>query len=575
MAGVPEDGRQCEQDAEIRATLQTNVVSITVKKPGVSRDTLRAIIQATGEHPYKIGLNVSVSRLDGSAWPSSRLVVGAVTAVPTNQTSVSAFGQFIEWHNPYPPLYWAADLDNAHFSDTWEQAFHLRLECDNKLDCVADGDILETIVSVKSQQDARLSSRVTILAMVESLMSCENSKAQMTQAGKIVQGSAISAENSLRVRIEAFDVDGYMISRTRAEIEFRCNNETLLLQPWSPGSNEYVAEVPPDLLLHLGQFDLVVRALNGWNQTSRKMAPCDLLRITLVATSQSSQPLNPTWIALGFFIALLCLLAGLSLCWYLRSSNASKRLAERKRRLLHELQKEYSVTGNLGPMNSVNSDGDLPLHIALACSAPCSLVSAILASYPEGAQRVDARGNLPLHVLVQGLSNQTDWKAAQSSMSLLLEAFPGGILQPDMHSKLPIQILLDACLHTAGSGELGIELGFPLDCNGSAGNWLCLLAHSPKQVLLSPPKESFVLSPTASRVPSSTPPDSHSTSILRSEWLVDKIITRAQDSRRATIQELAYATDAWGREAWAVATKEHRKCLWKYLLFCGRYGCRS
>jgi hypothetical protein len=226
MAGVPEDGRQCEQDAEIRATLQTNVVSITVKKPGVSRDTLRAIIQATGEHPYKIGLNVSVSRLDGSAWPSSRLVVGAVTAVPTNQTSVSAFGQFIEWHNPYPPLYWAADLDNAHFSDTWEQAFHLRLECDNKLDCVADGDILETIVSVKSQQDARLSSRVTILAMVESLMSCENSKAQMTQAGKIVQGSAISAENSLRVRIEAFDVDGYMISRTRAEIEFRCNNDS-------------------------------------------------------------------------------------------------------------------------------------------------------------------------------------------------------------------------------------------------------------------------------------------------------------------------------------------------------------
>jgi hypothetical protein len=295
------------------------------------------------------------------------------------------------------------------------------------------------------------------------------------------------------------------------------------------------------------------------------MAPCDLLRLTVVATSQSSQPFNPTWIVLGFFIALLCLLAGLSLWWYLRSSNAGKRLAERKRRLLHELQKEYSATGNLGLMHAVNSDGDLPLHIAMVCSAPHSLVSAILASYPEGAQTEDARGNLPLHLLVQGLSNQTDWKAAHSSMSLLLQAFPRGLVQPDMHSKLPIQILLDACLHTAGSGELGVELGFPLDCNGSAGNWLSLLANSPKQVLPSP----------LEAVSSSTPPELHSTSMLRSEWLVDAIITRAQDSRRATIQELAYATDTWGREAWAVATKEHRKCLWKYLLFRGRYGCRS
>jgi hypothetical protein len=551
--GVPKDGRQCEQDAKLTATLETQVVSIAVKKPGVGRDTLRAITQATGERTYNFGLKVNVSRLDGSAWPSSRILVGAVAAVPTDQPLASAFGQYIEWHDSYPPLYWAADLDDTQkFSDRTEQAFRVRLECKSTQDCAVDGDVLETIISVNSQQDARLSSQVIILTTVESLVSCENSKAEMTQAGKIVRGNGVSAETSVTIRIHAIDVDGYMINRSRAEIEFRCSNETLLLQPWSPGSNQYVAEIPADLLSRLGQFDLVVRALNGWNQTSREMAPCDLLRIRMFATS--SQPFNPVWIFIGLFIVLLFMLAGLMLCWYSRSANAAKRLAARKRRLLHELQKEYSMTGKLGPMDRLNADGDLPLHIALACGAPHTLVRAILASYPEAAKTADARGNLPLHLLLQSLSSQTDWKAAYSSMSLLLQAFPGGKVQPNMHSKLPIQMILDACLPAAGSDDLGVELGFPLDCNGSAGNWLYLLANSPKQGLQS---------------------DSHSTPLLASEWLVEEIIKHAQETQRATIQQLAYATDTGGREAWAVATKEHRKRLWKYLLFCGRYDARS
>jgi hypothetical protein len=268
----------------------------------------------------------------------------------------------------------------------------------------------------------------------------------------------------------------------------------------------------------------------------------------------SSQPLNPIWIVIGLFIVLLFMLAGLMFCWYSHSSNAAKRLAARKRRLLHELQKEYSMTGKLGPMDRVNPDGDLPLHIAVACGAPHTLMRAILASYPEGAKTADARGNLPLHLLLHGLSSQTDWKETYTSMSLLLQAFPGGKVQLNMHSKLPIQMILDACLPAAGGDDLGVELAFPLDCNGSAGNWLYLLADSPKQDL-QPPSNS----------------DSHSTPLLRSEWLVEEIIKHAQETQRATIQQLAYATDTGGREAWAVATKEHRKRLWKYLLFCGRY----
>ena len=123
-----------------------------------------------------------------------------------------------------------------------------------------------------------------------------------------------------------------------------------------------------------------------------------------------------------------------------------------------------------------------------------------------------------------------------------------------MDKKLPIQIILDARLPAAqaGSCEIGVELGFPQDCNGGASNWHYLLADNPKKPTLL---------------------GSHSTPVLASDGLVEEIIGHAQKTRRATIQELAYATDAGGREAWAVATKDlHRKCLWKHLLFCGRYA---
>jgi hypothetical protein len=305
MPGVPEDGRDCQQDAKLTATLQTQVVSITIRKPGVSRDTLRTIVQAVGDRSYNFRLSVNVSLLDGSAWPSSRVVVGSVTGVATKQSS--AFGQHIEWRKPYPPVYWIANADNTSrkVSDRAEQEFQVRLECEDQRDCAADGDVIETTIFVTSQQDARVGANVIVLTTVESLMSCENSKLEMMQAGKIVLGSGVSAETSLTIHVEAVDVDGFKISRTRAEIEFRCSNQILPVQPWRPESiNEYVAEIPPDLLLRLGQFDLVVRALNGWNRTSRQMAPCDLLRVSMLAVAP--KPPSPTGLSAteGAFIGI-------------------------------------------------------------------------------------------------------------------------------------------------------------------------------------------------------------------------------------------------------------------------------
>jgi hypothetical protein len=218
------------------------------------------------------------------------------------------------------------------------------------------------------------------------------------------------------------------------------------------------------------------------------------------------------------------------------------------------LQTKFNIDGAIAaPMDRVNADGDLPIHYALECGAPRTLVSAILSKYPEGARTKDARGNLPLHLLLQRLSRETDWAEAHASMCLLLAAFPEGKTEADMDKQLPIEILLNARL-PAASSALGVELAFPLDCKSGSGNWHCLLAHSP---------------------PEPTKLDSHVTSVLSSDVLVEEIIKHAQNTRRATIEQLAYATDSNCREAWAVATKENRKCLWKYLLCCGRYASQS
>jgi hypothetical protein len=214
------------------------------------------------------------------------------------------------------------------------------------------------------------------------------------------------------------DVDGLKISRTWAEIEFRCSNQILPVQPWRPGINEYVAEIPPDLLLRLGQFDLVVRALSGWNRTSREMAPCDLLRVSMFAIASNTpsstglSPLESTFIGISI-VLLVFMMAGLIGCWYRGEKNVAKRRAARKRRLLHELQKKYDIDGTLAPVDRVNADGDLPIHYALECGAAHSLVRAILSKHREGAKAKDARGNLPLHLLLQGLSRPRTWRTSQ------------------------------------------------------------------------------------------------------------------------------------------------------------------
>ncbi len=465
----------------------------------------------------------------------------------------------------------------------------LSIECEagNPI-CPSDGDLIESRFSFVASEIEH-SPFVTIVTEVQAVPSC-----RWTRVAVIPELGVLFHDSSqLEVRIWALDADNLPIIYSQPKLtvlwgspvdssQSLQNSSALDTRRALPGTHEYMSVIPLELRQTPGHYKLIVQLVDGWNSENGNTSTCDIFEhafsvlcadgFTQVMSAGTPQCKEGTFqtVTLEFIVVLLVALVLVTVIafillrwWYARSATTAAKRSALRKALCHKLQKQYAMTGTLGPMDQVNADGDLPIHYAAECAVPCTLLSAILSSYPAGAKTADAQGNLPLHLLLRGLSSQSDWKEASSLMRVLLEAFPAGKVQADMHSKLPIQIFLDVCPPAASRHEVGVELGFPFDCNGGADNWLCLLAHSPPKAPC-PPKAAALDCYSPKGMP-----------VLAAEWLVEAIIKYSEETRRATIQQLAYATDAAGREAWAVATKANRKCLSKYLLFCGRYATLS
>ena len=97
--GAPEDGRQCEQDASLRAMLGSESAVIAVVKPASRTNrTLTLIADAHGEAELTVAFNVTISRFEAS----SGAVIAANGSIRIDQRSVSAFGQHVEWRQKPP-----------------------------------------------------------------------------------------------------------------------------------------------------------------------------------------------------------------------------------------------------------------------------------------------------------------------------------------------------------------------------------------------------------------------------------------------------------------------------------------
>lgn len=73
----------------------------------------------------------------------------------------------------------------------------------------------------------------------------------------------------------------------------------------------------------------------------------------------------------------------------------------------------------------------LPIHAAIIFKAPDSVVEALLAAYPKGAQCKDDQGMLPLHLAFRHGSSE-------GTVNLLLAAFPQSVEVQDRKGRIPL-----------------------------------------------------------------------------------------------------------------------------------------
>jgi hypothetical protein len=120
--GWPEDGQRCEQDASLRAVLQSESFSIAVTKPGIVANlALSLIVEAQGEAELAVEFNVSMTRVE--ALSSKMTAVGRSLRI--DQPSVSAFGQHIEWKQRPPDATWRANAGREQLCERGHEAARL------------------------------------------------------------------------------------------------------------------------------------------------------------------------------------------------------------------------------------------------------------------------------------------------------------------------------------------------------------------------------------------------------------------------------------------------------------------
>ena len=272
--GTLPNGRQCQQQTKIKLLTQTNLVTLSVKKPSFRTDAVAVIFSASGETSFRASYSRrTLLRRDSRAIAQS-----------DDGLHARVFGLAFEWRDPQPASVETMSLDAAkqRYSNAIEHTFTLSLQCaleafgssvGNSTACPQDGDTIETTIYVTPQAGNGMStvpSEIRILAEVQSVVSCERTKPTVrVMAGTELGG--IRPSSPLSVHLLAMDMDDQPIRFSRAELELTWDKSAVPFD-WLRG--EYSWNIPPDR--EPGDHEIVV---------SLKGANCTLLRRTVIVTS--------------------------------------------------------------------------------------------------------------------------------------------------------------------------------------------------------------------------------------------------------------------------------------------------
>jgi hypothetical protein len=265
--------------------LQSQAVSMTVPKPGNGSTAVQLVVQAVGKSRMAAAYSASMARRSGAA-DDAVLPDSNRTWSCLDEAGLSLDGHHVVWSMAPPARNSKFELDGNknRFTITKEYSFQLGVDCHGDAACVADGDIIETVIEVASESGSGgVRSAVRITTHVESLISCENSRAR-------IEGGleSVPTSTAMRVYLQAYDVDMLPVSFNRAPVEFRFGSK-LLPQKWDRGSNEYIAELSADVTEHAGRYELVVEALKGSSNRGQSVGRCILLSRSIEVSPDKTQ----------------------------------------------------------------------------------------------------------------------------------------------------------------------------------------------------------------------------------------------------------------------------------------------
>jgi hypothetical protein len=310
-----EDGRQCEQDPRLVASVQSEAVSLSLRKPGTAGKWFKLKVEALGERALTVTCNTTMERLDRFGQ-----IINTQHGLSIGQPSLSWFGQHLEWQGgeewrALPE--WSAMLDGASFkySDLKESLFTLRLQCENGSECVADGEQIRMTIQVDSPIGIHTST--TVLTTVESLVSCSRSLVLMSN-----DSSLFTDTDLLEIHLYAVDVDGLgiCVSVPSAVLLWGAGDSAVeRIVPSKPqkDSNHFVLSVPLDLRSVPGTYFLRLVLNGAWNETRNGTDQCIL--VDRVISIERKPGVNTVWISVGSLAACaLFVVAGI--VWAMRRS---------------------------------------------------------------------------------------------------------------------------------------------------------------------------------------------------------------------------------------------------------------
>jgi hypothetical protein len=535
--------------------LITRNVLISINKPGSHAEELTLALNAEldkAEHDVSVNITSSVS---------TRLVSPDGIELSISSPSAKGFGHSFRWGpksmvRPDGSKVWSLD-DQLQVQQS-STSVSLSLKCDAQTAiCPQDGDRIEaTIVTSLQGATAPPPSSVKIVAEVRALPSCQWTSAVLVPD----PGEFWDDAQQLMVAAKLFDADRLPVRYSLPELSILWKLETsatehhVLYQPQTPLKRDsYVAPITQEQRAYEGKYWLTVQLNNAWDSATQATGSCIILHRSVAircrngvsdatkrcaTTDMLVETGPPVTAAVVCTLLSICIMLAALRCWYLRSDlTAMRRLSNSRTAAYSRLKKRWSSRASLGSLNRRNSVDDLPIHYAAFCCAPEKMLEAVIHGCPEAVSIPDAYGNLPIHLFIKSLDKHHPDESVCSAVELLLAAYPKGVICLDENSKLPIQLLLESSYSSWPRGRLEVLLAFPFHVD-AADNWLCLLQHEAQ------------------------------CSVDRS---VQAIIEEAKNSGRATIEQLVYAKDTQGREAWAVATAAKRRPLWGQLLLVGRY----